>query len=93
MPGCIWARQFISAYPNSTPFAMHQESIRVPSTGTNRPRAKQRKAIGIQRLRILRGTLRTVGMKGSASGALVICSELNCVKHVKLVKPSNLGQF
>ena len=45
------------------PFAMHQESIRVPSTGTNRPRAKQRKAIGIQRLRILRGTLRTVGMK------------------------------
>ena len=27
MPGCIWARRFISAYPNSTPFATKSPSV------------------------------------------------------------------
>ena len=69
---------------------MRQESIRVPSTGTNKPRAMQRKAIGMQPWRMSRETLRTVGVKGSANSTLVICSGLIWVEHVKLW-PSSLA--
>ena len=84
MPGCIWARQFISAYPNSTPLC-HAPRVH-PCAQHPYQQAQGKAAEGDRHTTVAysRGTLRTVGMKGSASGALVICSELSCVKHVNM---------